>query len=390
MMALRLLSHSPRLNLLNLHQRCMYPFTFPRIHTYISPPKELLQNPILYNYLIKDFNFPKEKAIKISNRFHYITLERPQSAVEYLKSFGFSHSHIQSAVKVCPQILFSNTEKILGPKLRFFQELGFSGSDFNKFISRNACVLTRSLDDTLKPCVETVKRILGCDENNKDLIHVLLRCNWVVDKNVNARIVSNASYLKSCGIKDNQISKLFKRQPRLLAAPESELKAIVKKISEMGFVMHSRMLVYAIHTVGSMSSKTIEKKLDVIRSFGFSRDECLEMFRRAPTLPRTSEVKLRCAMKFFLDTVKLKKSLIVHAPMILMHSVEDRIFARYRVLKTLMEKRLLNKEPAFLYVLHMTEEEFLEKYISKFVDNAEELLGAYKGHLLESSTEEGA
>ncbi|KAI5669969.1 hypothetical protein M9H77_19822 [Catharanthus roseus] len=361
-MALRFISNSCRANFLNLNRSFIYPSTFLRVHTEASPPKELLQNPVLYNYLIKDLNFPEERAIRVSNHFRYSnTLEQAQSTVEFLKSFGFSHCHIQSAVQVCPQILFSNNEKTLAPKLRFFQELGFSGSDFGKLISKNAGVLARSLDDTLKPCIETTKGILGNDGNNKDLIQVLLRCNWVVSKKSNARIVSNISYFKSCGIDGDQTSKLFKRQPRLFTAPESHLRAIVEKISEMGFPMDSRMLVHAIYTVGTMSSKTLEKKLDLIRSFGFSRDECLEMFRRAPMLLRTSEPKLRCAMNFFLDTVKLKKLLIVRAPMCLMHSVEDRMVARYRVVKTLMEKRLLKKEPAFLYVLQLTEGEFLEK-----------------------------
>lgn len=364
-------------------------FNFPQFHTEISPQIKPLKNPIIYKYLIDTLNFPKVKAIRFSERFRRIdSLEQPQSVINLLKSFGLSDSQVKSAVTVCPQILFADVDEILRPKLRFFKELGFSDSGFGKFIAKNSSVLTRSLDDTLKPSVETLKKIIGYDVNNKYLVGVLSRCNWVVDGIINARIVSNVLYFKSCGIDDKYLSKLFKLQPRLFAAPESELRAIIEEISELGFPMNSKMLIYAIYTVGTLSSETLERKFELIWSFGYSKDECLEMFRRLPSLFRTSEVKLRFALAFLLDTVKLKKSLILHDPACLMHSVQDRLVARYRVMKTLTDKGLLKKEPAFLNVLHLPEKEFLEKYISKYEKDGEELLYAYKVHLLESSSEE--
>ena len=63
---------------------------------------------------------------------------------------------------------------------------------------------------------------------------------------------------------------------------------------------------------------------------------------------------------------------------------------RYRVLQIMKSKRLLKKEPSFLHMLNLTEEVFLTKFIVKFSDHTEELLVAYKGRLLDSSSEDEA
>lgn len=42
-------------------------------------------------------------------------------------------------------------------------------------------------------------------------------------------------------------------------------------------------------------------------------------------------------------------------------------------------KRLLKKVPSLHKVLYISEEKFLERFISRFTDDAEELLVVYKG-----------
>ena len=114
----------------------------------------------------------------------------------------------------------------------------------------------------------------------------------------------------------------------------------------------------------------------------------MEMFRRAPTLFRASTDKLKFGIDFFMNTVKYDKSMLVRRPLCLISSTENRVIPRFNVLQVIKLKKLLDKEPSFYSVLYMTEEEFLDKFISRFRDDAEELLVAYKGHLLDSSDEE--
>lgn len=113
----------------------------------------------------------------------------------------------------------------------------------------------------------------------------------------------------------------------------------------------------------------------------------MEMFRTIPGLLRNSEEKLKIAVEFFLNDVKFERSILVRRPICLMLSMEKRVIPRYRVLQVMKSKRLLKKEPSFVTVLSLPEEEFLEKFISRFRDDVEELLVAYKRHLLGSSGE---
>ena len=89
-----------------------------------------------------------------------------------------------------------------------------------------------------------------------------------------------------------------------------------------------------------------------------------------------------------MNTIKLEKSVLIRLPSCLMYSMEERVIPRYKVLQIMKSRRLLKGEPSFVHVLNLTEEEFLTKFIVKFSDHSEELLVAYKGHLLDSSSED--
>ncbi|KAL6959263.1 hypothetical protein U1Q18_039404 [Sarracenia purpurea var. burkii] len=348
-------------------------------HTRTATPNS---NPLIFNYLIQTFAFPEPLAFSISNRFSWIkTLEKPQSVVQFLKQIGFLNTHIRSSIRVSPQILFADIDKTLKPKLQFFQDLGLTGADLGKFLSTNSMLLTRSLEKKLVPCVDIIKKTLINDKDNQDLIRVLRRCKWIVSKGSESRLICNIAFLKSCGIVGSQLSMLLKRQPHLFVMPEQTLRDIVLRVVDMGFSIDSRMLVHAVYTVSCLSGETFRKKLELFQGLGFSEDECMGMFRRAPGLLRVSEEKLKFGIEFFLNDSKFERSVLVRRPTCFMHSLEERVIPRYRVLQVVKSKRLLKKEPSFINVLHMSDDKFCEKFISRFRDDAEELLMAYKGNI---------
>ncbi|PWA34602.1 transcription termination factor [Artemisia annua] len=65
---------------------------------------------------------------------------------------------------------------------------------------------------------------------------------------------------------------------------------------------------------------------------------------------------------------------VVRRPNVLMLSLEERVIPRYNVLNVMMEKKLLKKRPKFSNVTWLPEAEFLENYVLKNRDYAEELL----------------
>ncbi|KAM7513673.1 hypothetical protein LguiA_003256 [Lonicera macranthoides] len=348
-----------------------------------SPPIPIpIHNPQILNYLINYLGFPKPQALSVSNRFQWIkTPQKPQSVVQFFTNLGFSETHIRSSVRTMPQILFAGVEKTLKPKLDFFQELGLTGPHLGKFISKNSNLLTCSLDRKLTPRVEIFKKILGNDKNNEDLMRVLRRSNAVASRYQESRLLNNVCYLESCGIVGSQLALLLKRQPMLFIKPENELRGLVSRVLEMGFSSNSRILAHAVYTVSCMSNETFTRKFELFRSFGFEEVEFMQMFRKCPMLLRTSEGKLRIGIDFYLNVVKFERILLVRRPTCLMHNMVDRVIPRYRVLEVMKSKRLLKKEPSFMNVLSLPEEDFLQKFIFRYRDNAEELMVAYKGHI---------
>lgn len=309
------------------------------------------------------------------------TLEKPESVVHFFKSIGFSDAHIQSLVRDAPQLLSADIEKTLKPKIKLFQDLGLSGPDLGNFFFKKAFLLTRSLDNVIRPSIDVLKDVLINDVDNHYLFLVIRRCFWIVAKSPDVRLLPNVEYLKSCGIVGTQLATLLRRQPSIFVMPPSKLKDLVSKVLDLGFLTYSKMLAHGLHSFSCISSETFRKKLEIFRSYGFSEKECMEMFRRSPTLLRTSEEKLKLGIEFFLNTIEAEKSVLLFRPSVLMLSMEERVFPRYQVLNLIKSKKLLKKEPSFVQALCLSEASFLEKYIARFPEEAEELLIAYKGHL---------
>lgn len=336
---------------------------------------------VLLNYLINTLDFPKTKALAISDRFPYVrSVEKPELTVRFFKSIGFTDAQIQSAVCSFPQILLANVEKTLKPKIQLLQELGITGSNLGRLMSKKAVILTRSLDKRLKPSVEVLNKVLI---DKGDWFRVLQWCDWVIyGWPPHMRLIPNISYLQSIGIVGSQLSSLLKRQPHLFIMSGSKLKKLVSELMDIGFSTDSRMLVHGLHTLSCTSRETISRKLLLIQSCGFSKNECMEMFRRAPVLFRTSEGKIRLGLEFFLETVNLKK-ILVKRPELLMYIMKERVIPRYQVFLLIKSKKLVKKGPSFYYMVQLTEHLFLEKFVLRFTENADELLMAYKGHLLD-------
>ncbi|XVF17151.1 hypothetical protein REPUB_Repub10bG0094700 [Reevesia pubescens] len=345
-----------------------------------------VSNPLLFNYLVKDLDFTETLALSISNRYSHVkSLKKVLSVANFFQSLGFSNAQIASSVRLAPKILFADVEKRLRPKIKLFQDLGLVESHVGKFFSRNSTLLTCSLDKKLIPSIQFVEKVLG--SNNEDLLKVFERCNGFIARDSMLKLSRNVEYLESCGIVGSQLSKLLKRQPRIFRMRESALRDLVSRVLEMGFSTDSRMLVHAIHTINCLSEQTFKKKWELLKSFGFSENDCVDMFRKAPCVFRVSEEKMKLGIEFFINVAKFDKNLLVSRPALLMNSLEDRVIPRYRVLQIIKSKKLLKRDPSFLYILEFTENKFLE-FMSRFPDDVEELLIAYKAHLFNTSSED--
>ncbi|CAN1123996.1 hypothetical protein LINPERPRIM_LOCUS3515 [Linum perenne] len=145
------------------------------------------------------------------------------------------------------------------------------------------------------------------------------------------------------------------------------------------------MFVHGLCTVCGCSEAFLEGKFAMFNGLGFSREECIDMLRKAPVLLRCSDEKLKFGIDFYLNTMKLTKDMIVRSPALLMYSMTERVIPRYRVLEIMESKALLNKRPSFCTVVSLTNETFVDKFVFRSVDYAEELLMVFNGHHVNAS-----
>ncbi|WOG91405.1 hypothetical protein DCAR_0310654 [Daucus carota subsp. sativus] len=342
-------------------------------------------NPEVIDYLTLSLGFSSPQALSLCQRTPRLkTLENPRSVVYFLKSLGFSDTQIRCSVNTAPQILNAHIDKTLKPKIKLFQDLGLQDYDLGEFFSKNSALLNSSLERRLIPGVDFLKKLLLSD---KDLLLVINRGKRILGKDPEKVLKANSEYLMECGIVGKQLSMLLRRQPRLFLMKLGDLKKLVARAVYMGASVESKMFVYTIQTLYCMSNDTLMGKFQLFYEFGFSKVDCADMFRRMPNVFKTSHEKLKFGLSFFLNTAKLKKTVLVNHPFILMSSMENRVIPRHKVLEILMSKKLLKQQPSFIAVLYLSEDVFLDKFISKFPSYADELLAAYKGHLLESLEE---
>ncbi|CAH2047957.1 unnamed protein product [Thlaspi arvense] len=182
---------------------------------------------------------------------------------------------------------------------------------------------------------------------------------------------------------------------------ESQISSIVV---EMGFDPNSSKFIEALYAVYQLSDKTIEEKVNVYQSLGFTVGDVWEIFKKYPTILVISEKKILNSMETFLglgftrdefatmvkcfpqcvahsaELVKMKIEFVVDQmnwpvksvalfPQVLGYSMEKRIVPRCNVIKALMNKRLLKSElPGISYVLAITDQVFLGRYVKKHHD----------------------
>ncbi|GER47585.1 mitochondrial transcription termination factorfamily protein [Striga asiatica] len=362
-----------------------------RSYTTTSTTPDLSSNNnLLTNYLTEFLNYTPHEAASISSQVSpRLSTQNPDSVVNYLKSLGFSTAHLQSAIQRQPMLLFLDVDKNLKPKIDFYQELGLHGPHLPVLISKNPGFLTGSLDKRLKPSIEAIKKVLELyfslkkDEINLLVFSILSRPGFIITSW--SRMESNMAYLRSCGVMDSQLIMLLKNYPMIFVTPGDDLKGLVSRAVEMGFKAGSKMLIYGVLVLYSYNPKTLSRKFELFRELGFTRDECDSIFVKWPILFKTSEEKLRRGVEFFTKTVGFDRSMLVGSPSLLTLSVEKRMIPRLRVMEMVKSRGLLEKEPSFVGVLHMTEKKFLSVYVSRFSSDAEELKEAYKKWCLGSS-----
>jgi mTERF domain-containing protein len=327
--------------------------------------------------LFESLGFSGTSLAKMLGRDPRVLESDAYTVVEFFRAHGFSDDQISTLTMKRPLLYFLNAHKIFKPKLEFFKSLGLSNLEIAKLLSTAPYILERSLENQIIPCVQELRRILGSDEN---VVKAIKACCSIVGFNVEV-VQPNMSMLISHGVPESLVLKMFLIQPKFLLVRTYRFSEIASDVMKLGFDPNSLLFVWAIRVMAVMSKTLWEQKVEAYKNFGLSKDEIYSAFKRQPLFMTVSEKKIQKSMGFFVNKVKMKPSLIPKNHYLLLYSLEKRIIPRCSVLQLLISKRLIKEDTSIFRAIRMSENKFVEKLVSKYQNEAPDVVRAHQGKI---------
>ncbi|GLT44904.1 hypothetical protein SLA2020_187770 [Shorea laevis] len=327
-----------------------------------TPEKSKSSFPML-DYLI-NHQFSPEVALKASLSIPYLkNPENSDSILSFLKENGFTKSHIEEILKRKPNLLCSSVDNTIKPKLEIFRDLGFSPDEIADFMAADPWLLQRSLDSRLAPSISVLKTVLG----SSDAVCKALKISgWFLKLDLEKTMMPNIELLRSCGVSSSQIINFVYSFPRFFLIKPEGMRELIKRVDELGVSRVSKMYLYAVRTLSSMSPETWENKLKLFSSFGLSEDQILSVFRRSPHVFAVSETKIKEFGEMLLARENIDASYIFEHPELLIYSVKSRLEPRLAVYEILERKNLLRKKTQLTSLFRMSPQKFLDNYVLPF------------------------
>lgn len=334
------------------------------------------KNHFLEEYLINSLRFSKEEALSASKKVPLKPFRKdPNLVIHFLGKLGFNKSQIKSIVFVLPKLLFCNPEKTLKPKIQFFLDLGFSGSEIVKLFMFQKHLFTTG-SGFIRDRLDYFRTLLGTDER---VTKALKRCSSLLRYDASERVAGAAVLLRSYGFSDENVGNFILRSPRrvfVLQPKQIEEMSLVVE-NEFGIPRGSAMFYYGIEVLTTLTKSTVDRKLDILRSFGWSDVDIRKMVGKHPLCLRLSESKIREALKFFMKELGYTPGYLASHPTLLSLSLEKRVKLRNEVVKVLNEKKL-NKRNASLYgVVTLPESKFVKNYLLPYKEKIPDVYRSY-------------
>ncbi|XP_059279872.1 transcription termination factor MTERF5, chloroplastic-like [Lycium ferocissimum] len=340
--------------------------------TTTTPDPTRTRTPFLVKYLVDSLGFSKEEALLASSKVtSWKSLKNPDLVLNFLKQTGFDNTQIKKLVSVAPRLLFFDVSKTLKPKFQCLMDLGLSGSDLVNVMVKDATIVERGLDTHLRPTIDCLRRTLGSDEN---VVKAVKRASWLLSFGAHHNMESNVLLLRNSGVPDVRIRKLVLRNPRYITQKNDWVKDLLHRVENyFGIPLDSAMFPYGFHTLASQKKSRCEKKIGVFKSYGWSDDDVLTMFRKLPYCIAFSEVKIKKILNLYMKELGLEPDYLASHPSILIYSLEKRVLPRMQVLKILDEKKLERRKLALYSVVSIAESKFIEYFVLPYKDQIPDL-----------------
>ncbi|KAL3845809.1 hypothetical protein ACJIZ3_003212 [Penstemon smallii] len=322
--------------------------------------------PTVSEFLMNKHHFSPQSASRVASVL--TRMRNPQksdSVLSFLKDNGFSVTQLEKIVEYRPRFLGASLEKVIKPKIKIFQDLGFSKNDITEIIASNPDIFHRSMNNRIIPSLSVLKGLLG---SNVELVKVLTVPSWFVISDMENTLAPNFKFLQSCGIPKEYIIWLMYKYPRTLLHKPESMRKFVEYIDQVGIKRSSKMYIHAIRVLSSMSSESWELKLEAFRNLGFSEDDIVVTFRKAPQVFAVSVNKMKKVKEVLLSTGKYDAMCIVKNPTSLGCSIEKRYKPRLQVLSILESKNLIKNWPSFSVMYQSNNANFLKKFVNPYLN----------------------
>lgn len=124
------------------HRASPFPFShgYFLFSTSIRKPIKVLSNltdqqSFTVSYLKKSCGLSSESAISLAKKLQIEATHNPDSVLSLFKTHGLTQSHIKSLITKRPGLLLADLDTKLGPNMKLFKSLGFSGASLAKMLS---------------------------------------------------------------------------------------------------------------------------------------------------------------------------------------------------------------------------------------------------------------
>ncbi|TVU19317.1 hypothetical protein EJB05_35460, partial [Eragrostis curvula] len=350
-------------------------------HRYFSTPAATAPRPEPYHntvsYLVNSCGLSPAAAAAtaaaVASRRMRISTVKADANLALLRRHGFSDAQIALLLRSAPNLLIVDADKIIRPKLEFFDSLGIPIDWL-----LNKPVLERSLNQHIIPSVEFLRGILGTNANIRTAIsrhpHALL---FDVEKKMRPALQA----LRRHGLSEEAISKLVLSQMGVLRLAPNRIAEIFEHLEELGIPSSDSRFVRAYVVMSCYSREAWLRKVALYRSLGVSEGELREAFKTQPSILALSEETIKRKLRFFLDELKFDLSDVMRRPVFLAYSLEKCILPRCAVLSVLMREGKIKQDVDLFSALTGSSKIFIKKYVSSYAGNVPDVIEAYEGKI---------
>ncbi|PPD85567.1 hypothetical protein GOBAR_DD17490 [Gossypium barbadense] len=307
------------------------------------------------SYLINTIGLSPQSAVSVSKKLHFETSKQPDTVISFLEKHGFSKAQIRNIIQRWPESLLCNPEKnpFAQTSILLLQK------DFTFSTSKNLGY------NSIIPNFNSFKEFTGCDDDQVLLAYK--NDSSILTRKFQSVFAPNLAILKESGVPESTIIVELVLHPRIFSVKPDKFRGIVEEVKKLGFDPSKRSFLTAVQAFLQLSKSTWERKIDLLKQWGWSNEEVVSAFEKYPKTMMFSEQKISAIMSLFVDKMGWKSSYIAKRPVLLAYNLERRIIPRCLVLQVLLSKGLIQKF-SLNFLVESTEKKFLQRFVIPYKD----------------------